>query len=69
MQIENGLFDLHYLCRVGVPPESPNYFDLEDEGDQARLENGAKRLRCCGHTPGPGLYGLDTLQPVFILSM
>ena len=44
MQIENGLFDLHYLCRVGIPPESPNYFDLEDEADQSRLENVAFAL-------------------------
>ena len=44
MQIENGLFDLQYLCRVGVPPESPNYFDLEDEADQARFENVAFAL-------------------------
>lgn len=44
MQIENGLFDLHYLCRVRVPPESPNYFDLEDEADQARFENVAFAL-------------------------
>ena len=32
------------LARELVPPESPNYFDLEDEADQARFENVAFAL-------------------------
>ena len=57
MQIENGLFDLHYLCRVRVPPESPNYFDLEDEADQSRLENVAFALGSLS-----GLVVIDKVQ-------
>lgn len=57
MQIENGLFDLHYLCRVGIPPKSPNYFDLEDEADQSRLENVAFALGSLS-----GLVVIDKVQ-------
>jgi predicted AAA+ superfamily ATPase len=32
------------LAREFVAPESPNYFDLEDEADLARLENAAFAL-------------------------
>ena len=45
------------LARELVPPESPNYFDLEDEADQARLENAAFALGSLS-----GLVVIDEVQ-------
>ena len=45
------------LAREFVAPESPNYFDLEDEADLARLENAAFALGSLS-----GLVVIDEVQ-------